>query len=175
MESYLNWILNTDVSDYSDNVNKREVVVTSVFCNDGNSISIQASDGHYCQPRENYSGWYKVEVGFPSATPNLKWKEYFDGQWYDNRFQRFVKNDFSRHIYTIKNLKDMKKYYKTNREFIGYIWIVIKRIFRQLQSPIGCDSVYGYVPVELVWEYINEHDGEDCEKSWEVYNNRNIR
>lgn len=38
-----------------------------VFCKDGFSISIQASRGHYCEPRETFEGPYeKVELGYPN-------------------------------------------------------------------------------------------------------------
>jgi hypothetical protein len=37
-----------------------------VICKDGFSLSVQASEGHYCMPRYNTGPWYKVEVGFPS-------------------------------------------------------------------------------------------------------------
>lgn len=39
-----------------------------IFCNDGFSISVQASEFHYCEPRKlTSSGEYKsVECGYPS-------------------------------------------------------------------------------------------------------------
>jgi hypothetical protein len=37
-----------------------------IVCMDGTSLSVQAGDGTYCSPRENYGPYYKVEVGFPS-------------------------------------------------------------------------------------------------------------
>lgn len=37
-----------------------------LVCVDGLRLSVQASDGHYCHPRNNY-GWYtEVECGYPS-------------------------------------------------------------------------------------------------------------
>lgn len=45
-----------------------------VFCADGFSISIQANDGAYCQPRreiEDISGYYEFELGFPSDKDEL--------------------------------------------------------------------------------------------------------
>lgn len=41
-----------------------------ILLNDGNSLSIQASDGHYCSPRidlDDYSEYNQFEIGFPSC------------------------------------------------------------------------------------------------------------
>jgi hypothetical protein len=32
---------------------------------------VQATHGAYCSPRRNLGPWYEVEVGFPSAKPEL--------------------------------------------------------------------------------------------------------
>jgi hypothetical protein len=42
-----------------------------IVCADGFSLSVQATHGAYCSPRENLGPWYEVEVGFPSADPEL--------------------------------------------------------------------------------------------------------
>lgn len=42
-----------------------------ITCKDGFSLSVQASQGAYCFPRRNEGPWYQVEVGFPSAPPEL--------------------------------------------------------------------------------------------------------
>ena len=44
-----------------------------ITCNDGFSMSVQASDGHYCNPRRNLpDGDYSTaEIGFPSAVEEL--------------------------------------------------------------------------------------------------------
>jgi len=45
---------------------------------DGFSMSIQASEYHYCAPRDNVGPYTEVEVGYPSqAEPLLE--EYSDG------------------------------------------------------------------------------------------------
>jgi hypothetical protein len=36
-------------------------------CNDGFSISVQASANHYCEPRGDGVHWRRVECGFPSV------------------------------------------------------------------------------------------------------------
>lgn len=42
-----------------------------IECQDGFSLSVQAMDAAYCQPRDNIGPWYTVEVGFPSAKPEF--------------------------------------------------------------------------------------------------------
>lgn len=42
-----------------------------ITCVDGFSLSVQATHGAYCRPRDNIGPWYQVEVGFPSAKPDL--------------------------------------------------------------------------------------------------------
>jgi hypothetical protein len=36
-------------------------------CNDGFTVSVQASEVHYCTPRDNAGPWTHVELGYPSA------------------------------------------------------------------------------------------------------------
>ncbi len=81
---------------------------TRITCKDGESLSVQASEYHYCKPRENRGPYFCVEVGFPSVEPPEKWKEYFDGDW---------------------------------------------------DSQGRTAGVYGYVPIDLVVDFINAHGG----------------
>lgn len=37
-----------------------------IVCMDGNSLSVQAGEHNYSNPRENFGPYYKVEVGYPS-------------------------------------------------------------------------------------------------------------
>lgn len=39
----------------------------TVVCADGFSMSVQASEYNYCNPRNNVGPWESVEVGFPNA------------------------------------------------------------------------------------------------------------
>lgn len=45
----------------------------SVTCNDGLTMSIQASEGHYCSPRKTlpYSEYLEFEIGYPSEKVEL--------------------------------------------------------------------------------------------------------
>lgn len=42
-----------------------------ILCRDGFSLSIQASEFHYCEPRNNQRPYTHVEVGFPSEREEL--------------------------------------------------------------------------------------------------------
>lgn len=42
-----------------------------VVCHDGFVMSVQASEFHYCSPRENEGPYFSVEVGFPSQKDDL--------------------------------------------------------------------------------------------------------
>ena len=42
-----------------------------ISCADGFSLSVQATQAAYCAPRRNEGPWHEVEVGFPSAPPEL--------------------------------------------------------------------------------------------------------
>ena len=57
-----------------------------VHCDDGTSLSVQASKTHYCEPREDDAAEYThVEVGFITKPDNTAaptpwgWKQYADG------------------------------------------------------------------------------------------------
>jgi len=41
--------------------------VPRLECNDGFNMSVQASERHYCYPKENNVIWTAVEIGFPSG------------------------------------------------------------------------------------------------------------
>ena len=75
-----------------------------LFCNDGFSISVQASSFHYCRPRlDGVQNYESVELGFPSKEDELI-NEYAEDEPYT-------------------------------------------------------ETVYGYVPIEIVEELINKHGG----------------
>lgn len=42
-----------------------------IRCRDGFTMSVQASEFHYCTPRNNTGPWVCVEVGFPSQKEDL--------------------------------------------------------------------------------------------------------
>lgn len=80
-------------------------MVPKITCVDGFTLSVQCGSFHYCIPREDHSSYYEaVEVGFPSATPNI--------------FHSYAEN---------------------------------------YDNPT--ETVYGYVPINLVAAEINSHGG----------------
>lgn len=46
-----------------------------IVCADGFDVSIQASNSHYCEPRENSGPYNSVEIGYPSEEVP-EWMEY---------------------------------------------------------------------------------------------------
>jgi len=51
---------------------KKEYQVRNpIICNDGFKISVQGSNGHYCEPRIDTDIYISVECGFPSKTERL--------------------------------------------------------------------------------------------------------
>lgn len=76
-----------------------------VECNDGFHISVQASAGAYCSPRNNDGPWYSFELSFPSSVPN--------------------------------------------DEILSFAE----------QREIPLDTVYGYVPIDVVDRLMAEHGG----------------
>ena len=46
-------------------------IAKRITCNDGFSLSVQATHGAYCSPRTNIATWYSVEVGYPTKAPEL--------------------------------------------------------------------------------------------------------
>lgn len=129
-----------------------------IYCNDGQSVSVQASSGHYSKPREDgMSFYYKVEAGFPSVRPPETWREYFYGEaWIDlgfvGSFWQFVK--VAKHFFWL--WKSMS---------FSLAWRDIKR---NAFADNACTTVYGYMPIEFVQEFIDAHGGIDEVKTFEV-------
>jgi len=49
----------------------RKPIRRPVVCKDGFEMSVQASENHYCSPRQDDGPWISVEVGFPSEKVNI--------------------------------------------------------------------------------------------------------
>ena len=93
-----------ETNAYYDGIGEIQANRPRLYCNDGYSISVQASAFHYCSPRLNGLQDYKsVELGYPSAEDELI-NEYAEGMDYT-------------------------------------------------------DTVYGYVPIEVVEKLIEKHGG----------------
>lgn len=79
----------------------------TIFCKDGTTLSVQASESHYCTPRNNDGPWTNMEVGFPSIQVPDTWLPFADG------------------------------------------------------DGITHTDVYGWVPIEMIEDFINQHGGID--------------
>ena len=60
-----------DMTDEKVNSGRSFPLAKRVVCRDGFSLSVQATHGAYCSPRTNRGPWDQVEVGYPSAMPEL--------------------------------------------------------------------------------------------------------
>ena len=61
-----------EINTYYDGACEIQANRPRLYCNDGYSISVQASAFHYCSPRLNGLQEYKsVELGYPSAEDEL--------------------------------------------------------------------------------------------------------
>ena len=55
---------------------QRSWCVPKLTCKDGTTISVQASEKHYCNPRDNDGPWDAVECGYPSVAPGPEMMKY---------------------------------------------------------------------------------------------------
>ena len=69
------WSCNEYIAKTRRKLNIKEddvYVMRRVTCNDGFSVSIQASADHYCHPRMTFEGPYtEVELGYPNCSEEL--------------------------------------------------------------------------------------------------------
>jgi hypothetical protein len=66
--------LNKYLSDTGNSTHPKalsHIIRERIVCADGFQLSVQASEYHYCTPQEAAGPWTRVEVGFPSAEPEL--------------------------------------------------------------------------------------------------------
>ena len=60
-------------------------LVPRIICKDGTSLSVQASETHYCTPRDNGGDYYQKEVGYikdvdnKALVPPDSWRTFADG------------------------------------------------------------------------------------------------
>lgn len=60
------WLRNEENVSFADPVAPRVVIRKHLKCKDGLTLSVQASEYHYCSPRSAHGPYKEVEVGFPS-------------------------------------------------------------------------------------------------------------
>lgn len=81
-----------------------------IVCNDGFTMSVQGSRGHYCSPRKDQDWYAEMEIGFPSKEEEL--------------------------------IMDYAEFPETPTE-----------------------TVYGYVPIDVIQKVIDKHNGIDILKT----------
>ena len=123
-----------------------------IVCADGFSLSVQASNGHYCTPRSNYGPYSRVEVGYPSSRPPEAWRNYSEKKWQRPGL-----------LGTIKVLWDAREHIMYQIRHREWRWIRCM----YLVSDNATNGVYPYVPVEMVDDLIASHGGIDYEKTKE--------
>ena len=73
--------MSTKVSDYvvSNRTYDGGVFTHRLVCHDGFNVSVQASSGHYCAPRQdNEPDYWEFELGYPSEDMGEDFREYQD-------------------------------------------------------------------------------------------------
>ncbi len=111
-------------------------------CADGTSLSIQANKFMYCTPREDGMSFYSaVEVGYPNIRPPDTWRRYAE-DWPSG----FVSDTWE----TLKNWWRVTLSGQTT----------LRRLYlRKLLTGKARNTVYAYIPVDLVNEFIEDHGG----------------
>lgn len=142
-----------------------------ITCVDGVSLSVQGSTGHYCTPRiDNFYSYSALEVGFPSIRPSESWRTYFDGEWQEIGLKGYLKNVFKNKdmvFYYLKGVLDISVSWKNKKIKVSKnVWRI-----RQLKNILfnkdnSTNSVYGYVPTEMIEEFIDDHGGIDVDKTF---------
>jgi hypothetical protein len=130
-----------------------------IYCKDGVTLSVQGSETHYCSPRMSFRDYYyEMEVGYPSIRPPDNWEKYYDGVWQKNWFNRVW---YSRKSiwYAIKKVIDSL----FSKEKSLDAWY-LKHLLDTKDN--ATTSVYGWVPIELIQEFIEAHGGIDEEKTF---------
>lgn len=163
--TYFEWLLNTrvisalDNKTMPDNVHGRCMVVPRILCNDGESVSVQAGEYLYCSPRENYGGWYKIEAGYPSCVPPDSWRQYAE-EWsspFKERMRRLIRMTLFMARGYFEQGKGKDKY----RMYLEGLFRELRRQIAIIVVPVPCNSIYPYMPIEQVKEFIDAHGGEN--------------
>ena len=123
---------------------KLQSIRPRIECADGFSLSVQAGQYMYCSPRQDgMESYRKVEVGFPSERPPETWAEYFSGEWRDHNIKSYLKYLFS----------NLSIRFAIKRG----IWAYLKRLLKY--SDPTTESVYAFIPVEMVDALVKSHGG----------------
>ncbi len=135
-----------------------------IECVDGLTLSVQASSTHYSSPRSYYGPHSQVEVGFPSERiPEImEWVDcYIDEEDTFYKLKYFLLFTADAWL-TNKVASAQIRMMSLGRLFQYWAWPqwVRLRFFRVVQCvQVPERQVYGYVPVEIVNQVVNDHGG----------------
>ena len=124
-----------------------------LWCKDGAGLSVQGSENHYSSPRINGYQFYEVEVGYPTVRPPESWRQYSEQDW----------NDLGIIGTITRAWKQFKKAYRCSGDFKSLKRMYLKNMF----TDGACDTIYPYISISLVEEFINLHGGIDEDKTFE--------
>ena len=165
---YLEWIATTPTigldldKSLIDNKKYRSFLVPPIYCKDGEYVSVQASETHYCDPRNNYGNWIEFECGYPSVVPPIEWREYAE-EWSKTPKQKL--HDF---CWGIRLSVEATWNYGEKQEIIGAFIRCWKREWHRLITKAPCSTVYGYIPIDNIKKFIIAHGGEDSKRSFDI-------
>ena len=125
-----------------------------IVCADGISLSVQAGKYLYSTPRLDEMNHYVcVEVGYPDIEPPNTWREYAE-EWTLKPFPRI--KELVETIYrAVKSGLfgwDKKHGHGISKFIISHAWL-------QFIRGKARTTVYGYIPIKLVNQFIEEHGG----------------
>ncbi len=163
---YLDWIAKTPTlnlyytptSNNIDNVNYRRTVIPTIYCKDGAYVSVQASSGHYCSPRKDYGNWYEFECGFPSVIPPIEWKKYAE-EW-----SKTPKQKLHNFYWGIRVAVSAAWKYGKKRDIVSAFLHGWRREWHRLIHKTPCNTIYAYMPINVVKKFIIAHGGEDSKE-----------
>lgn len=126
-----------------------------LWCKDGNGVSVQGSENHYSSPRMNGYQFSKFECGYPTVRPPENWRKYSEQDWNDLGFVGKIKRAWSQITKAFGSWKSNK-------------W-TFKNYLRNTFTDSACDTIYPYIPIKLVQEFIDIHGGIDEVKTFEKW------
>lgn len=157
MQELLDFIANT-VKWYEwedNNLLPMQKIRPVIRCKDGESVSIQASETHYCSPRESGLRRYgTVEAGFPSVTPPDSWRKYAE-DW-----ERIGLRCMLKDIWRSTGRQLWRKYV-LRKEHAWVSMFLVKVAWLKFIKPAGTQTIYGYMPIKTAYEFIEAHGGID--------------
>lgn len=125
-----------------------------IECEDGWSVSVQAGDTFYSEPRDNMMPHYsRVECGYPDAPVPEYWLEYAENElgktWLQDKWMsaKELTGAFWRFLLFKVGLREWAMWFS-----VSYAWerVILGRARM---------TIYPYIPIELVERAIEEHGG----------------